>query len=161
VDARPSDIEPVDATSIAEHPEGIYEVDTMRDEVGLSSRPTRTLHRIYGVSGSTRGRDRKPKGRCGFGQAAIIGHDGAKNRSDQLRGRKMNRIERAQPDRLEHACRVEQRIVEPDQIDAAQETACSFDGHRPARPNRTQDLRARQTTRDAGGLPPQVRAQGP
>ena len=64
--------------------------------------------------------------------------------SDQLGRGEMDCVERAHDTRIEHAGRVEQTVVEADEVDAAQNAPRTIHGCGSDVANRTQDFRARE-----------------
>ena len=54
-----------------------------------------------------------------FGQPPIVRHDRVQFRRDQLDSSEMHRVEGTQDARIEHAGRVEQAVVEADEVDSA------------------------------------------
>ena len=77
-----------------------------------------------------------------FGQAPIVRYDRIQVRCDQLGRSEMHGVEGTQDARIEHAGRVEQAVVEADEVDTAQNAPRTIHGRGSQVANRPQDLRA-------------------
>ena len=84
---------------------------------------------------SRRRRHCKPKRGGGVRHAPIVRDDRTKRRGDELRRREMNRVQGAQGERLEHAGRIEQGVVQANDVDRSEHPPGPLDRGGSQRPD--------------------------
>ena len=86
----------------------------------------------------------------------IVGHDGGQLVAEELRGGEMDGVEAAQDPAIEGRGRLEQRIVDTDQMETRQETAGSRDWSRTVWADSSEHLDPREGARSAVALSTQI-----
>ena len=109
-----------------------------------STAPAAAIETGSSTVGSARGGRRQPHEPRGIDHPLVVGHDRFEIVADGQRGREVDRVQRPEDPRFQRSGRVQDSVIDRDQVDAPQALPDGRQGLGPEMANRAQGFRAQQ-----------------